>query len=97
MPTNCPYCRTVNEASDSRCVRCGRRLHGTSARPATFNGPTTAAATARALEPETRSSASVSTMPQPVPLAQAPLESGEAQPLSSAICRVDRKSFPSRP
>src|SRR5262245_13862873 len=83
MPTNCPYCRTVNEASDSRCVRCGRRLHGNSARPASFNGPTTAAATALALEPEARPSAppsaSLAAMPQAVPLAQAPPESGEAQ------------------
>lgn len=30
---NCPYCRTVNDASDNRCARCGRRLHGPSGRP----------------------------------------------------------------
>jgi uncharacterized RDD family membrane protein YckC len=28
MTMNCPYCRTVNDSAESRCVRCGRRLHG---------------------------------------------------------------------
>ncbi len=27
MSMNCPYCRTVNDAADNRCARCGRRLH----------------------------------------------------------------------
>ena len=28
MTMNCPYCRTVNDSAESRCARCGRRLHG---------------------------------------------------------------------
>jgi uncharacterized RDD family membrane protein YckC len=34
MPMHCPYCRTVNDEQDSRCVRCGRRLHAAQPKPA---------------------------------------------------------------
>ncbi|MFM2126087.1 MAG: hypothetical protein RL328_2538 [Acidobacteriota bacterium] len=43
MTMNCPYCRTVNDSAESRCVRCGRRLHG-AGRPVTESVGSTALA-----------------------------------------------------
>jgi uncharacterized RDD family membrane protein YckC len=79
MPTNCPYCRTANDASENRCARCGRRLHGTSARPAAaFSGaPASAAATAFALDRESLSSPQgQATTPGSAPAPLAPLVPG---------------------
>jgi uncharacterized RDD family membrane protein YckC len=45
----CRYCQNWNEEDERRCVRCGRRLHLSSARPAPESYPT-GAATALALE-----------------------------------------------
>lgn len=53
MPTNCPYCRTVNDGAESRCARCGRRLHPAGAGPGTSAyGGSSNAATALALDPD---------------------------------------------
>ena len=46
----CRYCQNWNEEDERRCVRCGRRLHLSSPRPAPDSYPTAAAATALALE-----------------------------------------------
>lgn len=53
MPMNCPYCRTVNESADVRCVRCGRRLETGAPRPtqAISGGYGTALALQRDYEP----------------------------------------------
>jgi uncharacterized RDD family membrane protein YckC len=83
MPTNCPYCRTANEASDSRCARCGRRLHGASARPASNPAlPTSSAATALALDrdPVAQAQNYAATPDVAPPLAQPAPESTQFQP-----------------
>jgi|HubBroStandDraft_5_1064220.scaffolds.fasta_scaffold111793_2 uncharacterized RDD family membrane protein YckC len=46
----CRYCQNWNEEDERRCVRCGRRMHLSSARAVPENYPTSAAATALALE-----------------------------------------------
>ena len=54
MSMNCPYCRTVNDAADNRCARCGRRLHGAAGRPGpelVANSGVANVATALALAP----------------------------------------------
>jgi len=50
MPTNCPYCRALNDATEARCARCGRRLQGTGARPAQPQYATGSQATALAYQ-----------------------------------------------
>lgn len=78
MPMNCPYCRTVNDAADHRCARCGRRLHAASGRPGPElvvsnphpgNSGVANVATAFALAPELE-------IPNPPPAASP----GEVQP-----------------
>jgi uncharacterized RDD family membrane protein YckC len=60
----CRYCQNWNEEDERRCVRCGRRLHLASPRSAPETSyPTTAAATALALE----------SLPGGQPLSAAPL------------------------
>ena len=65
----CRYCQNWNEEDERRCVRCGRRLHLASARPAPENYPTSAA-TALALE----------SIPGGQPLPAAPPERPNYQP-----------------
>lgn len=50
---HCPHCRAVNEKAEERCVHCGRRLHGGAPGPFPIrsSSPTSAAATAPALDP----------------------------------------------
>jgi uncharacterized RDD family membrane protein YckC len=64
MPMNCPYCRTVNDSAESRCVRCGRRLQG-AARPQSISGGYGGAALAVQPALESTSQAAVAEIPQP--------------------------------
>ncbi|HVO98298.1 MAG TPA: RDD family protein [Bryobacteraceae bacterium] len=70
----CTYCQTWNEHDERRCVRCGRRLHLASARPAPETYPLSSStgnsATALALE----------SIPGGQPLSEAPPERTEYQP-----------------
>lgn len=67
----CKYCQNWNEADEIRCVRCGRRQHSASARPAAEIYPAShGLATARALE----------SIPGGQPLAAAPPERIDYQP-----------------
>lgn len=83
MPTNCPYCRTVNDATESRCARCGRRLNPTAARPmpSMYSGGSSASGAATALafehEPLQQDAPQPSVAP---PLAQPAPEPSEYQP-----------------
>jgi uncharacterized RDD family membrane protein YckC len=70
MPTNCPYCRTVNDASENRCSRCGRRLHP-SARPTpqAYSGSSAALALAPELSPQEAPPNVAPPLAQPAPQA----------------------------
>lgn len=65
----CRYCQNWNEEDERRCVRCGRRLHLSSARPAPGGYPLMTA-TAPAFE----------SIPGGMPLAAAPAERTNYQP-----------------
>jgi uncharacterized RDD family membrane protein YckC len=95
MPMNCPYCRTVNDAAESRCARCGRRLHPASPRSSTgaSAGPTAVPeifpggasgniATAYALQPEEQPKTHAAANPDPetAPLARDDPKASEFQP-----------------
>lgn len=66
----CRYCQNWNEEDERRCMRCGRRLHLSSPRPAPESYLATGAATALALE----------SIPGGQPLAAAPPERVNYQP-----------------
>ena len=86
MPTNCPYCRTVNDATESRCARCGRRMNPTAARPmhSLYSGGSGSAGAATALaferEPMQQDDPLPSVAPPVAPLAQPAPEPTEFQP-----------------
>lgn len=81
MQTNCPYCRTVNDGSESRCARCGRRLHPAVGAPvsgSSYSGAATALALER--EPATQPAARTVPLAPPTPLAAPAPQDMESQP-----------------
>ena len=66
---NCRYCGSTNAASDHRCLRCGRRLHLATARPAPDIYPlagASALAAERQPRPAPTPSAVTETIPEPI-------------------------------